>query len=131
MNRWFLNFSFDGRARRSHTWANYFAWLGVIVVLIVGLSVVSAQKNPAATSVVALLLVVAALASVLDHMAMTFRRAHDTNKSGWIWVMLLIPLVNLLALYWLLIEDSNSGPNRYGPPVKSFYVPPSASAVAP
>jgi uncharacterized membrane protein YhaH (DUF805 family) len=62
--------------------------------------------------------------SFVDHLAMTWRRAHDTGKTGWIWILLLIPLINLLPIYWLLIEDSEQGPNKYGPPVKTFYEPP-------
>jgi len=34
----------------------------------------------------------------------------------------------LLPLYWLMIQDSDQGPNKYGPPVKQFYVPPAPVA---
>jgi uncharacterized membrane protein YhaH (DUF805 family) len=130
MNRWFFNFSFNGRARRSHTWANYFAWGAVLFVLMAAMVFGGAAKNTAVTITSSLALLIAAILSFIDHMAMTFRRAHDTNKSGWIWVLLLIPFVNLIALYWLLIEDSNSGPNKYGPPAKQFYDPNAAVATA-
>ncbi len=75
-----------------------------------------------------LLLFIVGVASFVDSMAMTFRRAHDTNKSGWIFLMLFVPFVNFLALYWLLIEDSQQGPNKYGPPVKQFYEPGAVTA---
>jgi uncharacterized membrane protein YhaH (DUF805 family) len=63
------------------------------------------------------------LLAAIDGIAMVFRRAHDTGRSGWIWLLLLIPLINLLPFYWLMIEDSHQGPNKYGPPVKQFYEP--------
>ncbi|WP_312126269.1 DUF805 domain-containing protein [Brevundimonas sp.] len=137
VTNWFLNFDFNGRARRAHTWANWFAWAGIWIVLwIIMISVAGAgvaaenAGNEAAAAgagglgVVGIFVMFAAwLLAFIDSMAMNFRRAHDTGKSGWIWLLLLIPLVNLLPLYWLLIEDSQQGPNKYGPPVKQFYEP--------
>lgn len=129
VTNWFLNFDFKGRGRRSHSWANWGAWLAVWTVLMVVATAIGAGTSgseagsTAATGVIGILMLVVALVGAVDNMAMTFRRAHDTGKSGWIWLMLLVPFVNLLALYWLLIEDSQQGPNKYGPPVKSFYEP--------
>ena len=56
-------------------------------------------------------------------MAMTFRRAHDTGKSGLIWILIWIPFINLIPFYFLMIEDSSEGANKYGPATKSFYAP--------
>lgn len=128
LTNWFLNFDFATRARRSHMWANWAAWLVVWIVLfglmggVGGLtnSGADAAKPAALVGIVTLVLIVA---SSIDGIAMTFRRAHDTGRTGWIWLLLLIPLINLLPLYWLLIEDSQQGPNKYGPPVKQFYQP--------
>jgi uncharacterized membrane protein YhaH (DUF805 family) len=124
---WFLNFDFGGRSRRAHTWANYFTWLGVILALVTFGGLISAGPSgdtfgPGGV-LIGCLIVVAWVAALVDGMAMIFRRAHDTGRSGWIWVLLLIPLINLLPLYWLLIQDSDAGANKYGPPVKLFYLP--------
>jgi uncharacterized membrane protein YhaH (DUF805 family) len=129
LTNWFLNFDFSGRGRRSHSWANWAAWIAVWIVLMITVSAIGAGGATAeggssvGAAVGGILMLVVAVVSMIDNMAMTFRRAHDTGKSGWIWLMLLIPLVNLLALYWLLIEDSQQGPNKYGPAVKQFYEP--------
>lgn len=130
MGRWFFNFSFNGRARRSHTWANWVAWWAVLVVLMLVLHAAGGANVDAspASAFVGLVMLVGLLFAAADQLAMVFRRAHDTGKSGWIWLLLLIPLVNLLPLYWLLIEESQQGPNKYGPPVKQFYEPGSAAA---
>lgn len=125
MGRWIFNFSFDGRARRSHLWANTFAWLGIILVL-AGVLAAAGDGQPPVWA--GLLIAAAVICAAIDNLALVFRRAHDTGKSGWIWLLLLIPLVFLLPLYWLLIEDSQAGPNKYGPPVKQFYQPPAAPA---
>lgn len=129
LTKWFLNFDFGGRARRAHYWANLGSWLLVFMVIF-GVVAGGARQDEAATAGVGLLGVVAVVAMLLaaiDGMAMVFRRAHDTGRSGWIWLLLLIPLLNLLPLYWLMIEDSHQGPNKYGPPVKAFYQAPAAA----
>ena len=42
------------------------------------------------------------------------KRLHDTNKSGWLILLGLIPIVNIgLALY-MLFADGTVGHNRYG-----------------
>lgn len=119
LTNYFLNFDFGGRARRSHYWANWFVWL-CILLGVLGFGV-AADRGIAPFIVLPVIAVIAL--SLIDTMAMIFRRAHDTGRSGWIWLLLFIPLVNLLPLYWLLIEDSQQGPNKYGPPVKQFYEP--------
>jgi uncharacterized membrane protein YhaH (DUF805 family) len=129
VTNWFLNFDFNGRGRRSHSWANWAAWIGVWVVFMMVAAALDAgipgdeYSSDIGGAVLAILMLVVAVVGAVDNMAMTFRRAHDTGKSGWIWLMLLVPFVNLLALYWLLIEDSQQGPNKYGPAVKQFYEP--------
>lgn len=117
---------FNGRSRRSHAWANWACWFGASAVLLIAIGVTAgAHPDPTKLNplvvVLSLAVVAVALLSFVDNLAMMFRRAHDTNKSGWIWLLLMIPLVNLLALYWLLIQDSDHGANRYGPPTKTFY----------
>jgi len=44
-----------------------------------------------------------------DGLAMGVRRAHDISKTGWICLLLLIPLVNLLPLYWLYFKLGDKG----------------------
>lgn len=129
LTNYFLNFDFGSRARRSHYWANLGCWLLVSIGFVL-LSAVLANgptPNAPANGIVGLLLVVAAIGAVVDNMAMVFRRAHDTGKSGWIWLLLLVPIINLLPFYWLMIEDSQQGPNKYGPAVKQFYQAPAVA----
>lgn len=153
LTNWFLNLDFKGRGRRSHSWANWAAWLAVWFITFAIIAAVGSATSPDASATVStavtdagdaittttatsggagalggILLMIVSIASFVDSMAMTFRRAHDTNKSGWIFLMLIVPFVNLLAIYWLLIEDSQEGPNKYGPPVKQFYEPGPATA---
>lgn len=112
MKPYFLNFDFKGRSRRSHTWANLGLWLATLLVL----SLLAGFIPPLFIALFLVLIVAA-----IDQLAMYFRRSHDTGKSGWIVILLIVPIINLLPLYWFYIEDSNAGPNKYGPPTKQFY----------
>lgn len=47
-------------------------------------------------------------------LAVFVRRLHDTGKSGWSGLMVLIPLIGPILLFLFLIQDSDTG-NKYGP----------------
>lgn len=43
------------------------------------------------------------------------RRLHDLNRSGWWFLIILIPYVNFLLLIAALFIKGTKGPNKYGP----------------
>ena len=43
------------------------------------------------------------------------RRLHDLNKSGWWWLLFLIPIVNIFFGIYILVAKGTAGPNNYGP----------------
>ncbi len=49
-------------------------------------------------------------------MAVGARRLHDSNKSGWWQLLLLIPSLGILALFILMLLPGTKGENRFGPP---------------
>ncbi len=44
------------------------------------------------------------------------RRLHDLGFSGWWWLLMLVPLVNVVFLLYLLFAPGKGDTNRYGPP---------------
>jgi uncharacterized membrane protein YhaH (DUF805 family) len=40
---------------------------------------------------------------------------HDTGRSGWWWLIALIPLIGSIILLVFLVSDSEAGTNKYGP----------------
>jgi uncharacterized membrane protein YhaH (DUF805 family) len=90
--------NFDGRATRSEFW--WFILFSMLVQM--GASIVS--------QVIAGLL---ALALLLPTIAAGARRLHDIGRSGWWQLIGLIPLVNLLLLYWCVLPGAESA-NDYG-----------------
>lgn len=42
------------------------------------------------------------------------RRLHDLNKSGWFLLISLIPLINIIFVFYILLMPGTVGSNRYG-----------------
>lgn len=53
-------------------------------------------------------------------LAVTVRRLHDTNHSGWWWWLQLLNFLcfigTLILIFAFYIRQGDPGPNRYGPP---------------
>jgi len=54
------------------------------------------------------------LATITPDLAVTVRRLHDTDSSGW-WILLaLIPLVGMIVLIVWWCQEGSKGYNRFG-----------------
>lgn len=111
-------FSFEGRIRRME----YF--LSSIIALFV-LSIVyfmcfaafflSIEASSITGSVVGGLVGIAAyVAGVWFGLAQGVKRLHDLDKSGWMILLFLVPIVGTVFALYLLFADGTVGPNRYG-----------------
>ena len=54
------------------------------------------------------------IALFIPSIAVGIRRLHDIGKSGWWYLLILLPLVNLVLIYFFIL-DSQPGENQYGP----------------
>jgi uncharacterized membrane protein YhaH (DUF805 family) len=100
--------NFSGRASRTEYWMfTLFNILAAIAFTVI----VSLIKLPE----IAMLY---SLATLLPSIAVAVRRLHDTNRSGWMLLVSLIPIAGLYVLY-LMIVDSDAGNNNYGPNPKA------------
>jgi len=55
------------------------------------------------------------LVLLMPYIAVAVRRLHDTNRSGWWLLLILVPMVgNIVLLIWCC-TPSTPGPNRFGP----------------
>lgn len=90
---------FKGRATRREYWIFVLINLGICILM----GVLDAMLNTKGV-----LYNLYNLAMLLPSIAVGARRMHDTDRSGW-W--LLLPIVNLV----FLVQDSQPGPNRFGP----------------
>jgi uncharacterized membrane protein YhaH (DUF805 family) len=98
---------FTGRARRSEFW--HFALFNAAAVVALGVVDAILRKiigiGPFG--------MVYGLAVLVPGIAVSIRRLHDTDRSGW-WLLLgLVPLVGLVLIVFL-VENSMTSTNRYG-----------------
>lgn len=112
---------FTGRARRSEFWWFYLAsTLAVLAVYVVGLvlaGIAGAVSDTAGSIVGVLFLIVylaLALALFVPFLAVSARRLHDTDKSGWFYLLGLIPFVGGIIMIVLWATEGTAGPNRFG-----------------
>ncbi len=100
---------FSGRARRREYWT--FALLNVAIIF--ALDVFEwALGGPGALGALY------TLAVLSPSLAVTVRRLHDTNRSGWWLLILVIPILGALVLIVFLLQDSDRLDNRFGPSPK-------------
>ena len=95
--------TFDGRARRSEYWYWYLAVSLFAVVVEVVAAVTSTPLLP-----------LALVAVMLPTLAVTVRRLHDVDRSGWSILIGYIPLVGTILMLLWLTDDGTQGVNRYG-----------------
>ena len=60
------------------------------------------------------------LAVLIPGFAVFCRRMHDTGRSGWWWLIGLIPFVGVIVLLVFCCLDSQPGDNQYGPNPKGL-----------
>ena len=104
MKLFFVRYAdFKGRSRRSEYW---WAALGIgILGSVIG-------------SVLPDLSWIWTLAVLIPGLALCVRRLHDTGRSGWYYLFILIPLVgHILLLIWFC--GDSTGTNRWGPNPKA------------
>lgn len=59
------------------------------------------------------------LAVLIPGLAVTIRRLHDTGRSGWWFLIILIPILGPIVLLVFMVLDSQPTDNNYGPNPKS------------
>jgi uncharacterized membrane protein YhaH (DUF805 family) len=102
---------FQGRARRSEY------WLWTLFLFIVGMVLTVLRLmtgGPDSTGIGFWLLVVFELAVLIPSLAVGVRRLHDTDKSGWMILLGLIPLIGGIILLVFYCMDGTPGTNRFG-----------------
>lgn len=105
---------FTGRATRSEFW--YFELFSFIIGIVT--SVLDTIIDPNYMVISAL----ASLALLLPGLGVTWRRLHDTGRSGAWYFIGLVPLVGWIVLLVFLCQDTQQGDNAYGPVPEDYYV---------
>lgn len=118
---------FSGRSRRREFWLfALFCWLVTIAIDIVfGTTQTYRQEDmfvaysAVASSTAGKLTGLFNLINLVPSLAVSVRRLHDQDRSGWLLLLLLIPFLGWFALLVLFCLDGTRGNNRFGPDPKN------------
>lgn len=107
---------FKGRAQRKEYW--YFVLISIVIF--VALNIVDHSIGTVVSkSGIGLFSGFYSVVVFIPNIAVSIRRLHDTNRTGW-WILVnFIPLIGLLILLVFFVLDSTPGDNRFGPNPKS------------
>ena len=119
---------FDGRSRRTEYWM--FALFNILAIfalaLVGGLGMALIDNGSGVGGVLFIPLGIYFLAAIIPNIAVAVRRLHDSGKSGWLLLLLMvlgiIPIIGFIASVAqivLMCLDSDPGMNQYGPNPKS------------
>tara|TARA_Y100001970_G_scaffold286366_1_gene408329 strand:- start:11 stop:376 length:366 start_codon:yes stop_codon:yes gene_type:complete len=101
---------FKGRARRSEYW--FFFLFTLLVSVILGFAEGYLGIFPNINQ--SILANIFALIVLLPAIGVGVRRLHDTNHSGWWYLLSIIPIIGFIILLIWLCKDSDEGDNRFG-----------------
>jgi uncharacterized membrane protein YhaH (DUF805 family) len=102
-------FDFNGRTRRTAFW--YFVLVYVIIAVVLGIIQNVAHLGTILTGLLG-------LALLLPNLGIQVRRLHDTNRSGWWWLIVFTGIGAIVLLVWYCMAGT-TGANQYGPDPKA------------
>ena len=103
--------TFSGRSRRKEYW--YFFLFNLLISLFLTfVDGLTGSLDP--DTGYGLLSGIYTLALLIPGIAVGVRRLHDTDRSGWWLLIVLIPIIGVLVLLYFTVSKGNSGSNRYG-----------------
>jgi uncharacterized membrane protein YhaH (DUF805 family) len=107
---------FSGRARRMEYWMFFVGVIGATVITSIIDGVLG--MNTMVLGVYGPLTLLVALGTLVPSIAVGVRRLHDQDKTGWLMLIGLIPLLGGLILLVLMFLEGTKGDNKYGPDPK-------------
>ncbi len=102
---------FGGRAHRTEY------WMFVLFNIIIAFAISIVERVVGSPGVLGALY---SLAVLVPGIAVGVRRLHDTDRSG-LWLLVaFVPIVGFFILLYFMVQDSQPGPNQYGPNPKGM-----------
>lgn len=118
---------FSGRSQRKEYWMfalfQFIVAMILLTVMFVGgmgsVNEMTGQAEPGTLFYIGLgLLVIFGLGSLIPSLAVSVRRFHDQDKSGWFLLLQLIPYIGGIIVLVFMCLAGTPGPNRFGPDPK-------------
>jgi uncharacterized membrane protein YhaH (DUF805 family) len=111
--------NFSGRSSRSAYWW----WVLFTSLLSLVAQALDAWLRPGgmgtpsyAGIAIGLITGIVGVALIVPSLAVLVRRLHDTDRSGWWWLIAVIPVIGWLVLLYFLVSPGTPGENRFGRP---------------
>ena len=106
---------FSGRARRKEYWM--FQLINLVILTVLFAAIIPplvTHRQSFLPLFLGVFLCIYVLGTIIPSLAVSVRRLHDVNFSGW-WVLIgLVPAGGFILLVFHVL-DSTPGPNQYGP----------------
>ena len=110
----FSNFAnFQGRARRSEFWW-FFLFSSVILFVVQVLLAFAPDGFLDSTAFAVIASSIVGIGLLIPFYAVGARRLHDTGKSGWLQLLVLIPCLGAIILYVLWAQAGSEADNQSG-----------------
>lgn len=114
--------NFSGRARRKEYWM--FTLVNTIIITVLYAILISSVdmntgEMSSLGSIAGIIIGIYSLAIIVPCLAVTIRRFHDQDKSGWMFLLAFIPAVGGLIVFVFMCLEGTKGDNRFGPDPKA------------
>jgi uncharacterized membrane protein YhaH (DUF805 family) len=104
---------FSGRAHRREYWYFSLIYLGISIFLIGIDSIIGKFDSTTGAGPISGLF---GLLILLPSLAVSVRRLHDTDRSGWWCLIVLLPFLGIFIFIWFAAQPGSPGNNRFGAP---------------
>lgn len=103
--------TFSGRARR----AEYWWWSLFVIIASIALGIVDGAIFGMSMENVGPLGALFSLGTLLPGIAVSVRRLHDLDRTGWWLLIAFLPIIGWIVLLVFFVTKGTSGANRFGP----------------
>tara|TARA_B110000003_G_scaffold1542_1_gene1609 strand:- start:165 stop:533 length:369 start_codon:yes stop_codon:yes gene_type:complete len=100
---------FSSRSSRSEYW---YAYLFILLVS-AGLAFVEGLLFLFPESEDSILVLIFQVGIIIPSVAIVVRRLHDTNRSGW-WYLIVFTIIGIIPIFYWLCKAGDDGENNYG-----------------
>ena len=120
--------NFNGRARRKEYWmfTLFFFLITVVIYFLLALlaffmagDLINLMNIEWVPVVLGFSIIIYFLIHLIPSIAVTVRRLHDTGKSGWLYLLTIIPYIGSLIIFIFTVIEGDKGDNKYGPDPKA------------
>lgn len=111
---------FNGRSRRREYWM-FFLFCGIVIFFATildnafGITFNVAEENSGFGPIY----LFSSLVLFIPTLAVSVRRLHDIDKSGWFVFVIIIPMIGAIWFLVMMITEGTKGTNQYGPDPKN------------